>query len=313
MLANVLGRLVTSLNDLPEQKDLTIGQRLLDEALSEWRGLLHEAQAFPQLGVFIERYDGAALEEALDLVAQAQDDAARFQAARILATSLVAFIEASDEGVEFDNMNEYRSWKATARDALVSAGTISQVAVRMVHAESLNAVSEEAARRASESASEAGQAAGLTGDASLASWFDAYGKTEHRASSFFRGLAFFGLAGTAGLAWWFFLESEKQSFAVSSIIFRSAILLAVAAFSSYAIRLAGQHRQQGNWGKSIAVQLKSFQAFIRPVADGATKDSIYEHFARRILGDSPSTTGDKNEANLSLTAQDLISLLPKQS
>lgn len=313
MLANVLGRLKTSLDLLPEHDDLSMTDTLLADAVQNWREALHAADATIETRSFVRHYDGQALEQSLDHLAQADSETARLEATLMLADCLVAFLQDAQYGLSFTDAKPAEDWDKEAQSLLLSAGSVRQAAARMVHAERLSAVSEKAAKRASASAAEAEQAAGTAGESSLASWFDDYGKREHLASSFFRLLAFVGLASAACLAWWFFLESETQVFSASSLVFRAAILLAVAAFSTYAIRLASQHRQQGSWAKSIAVQLKSFQAFIRPVADGATKDAIYLQFAKRILGESPLTTGDKHESSLNITAQDLISLVPRQS
>lgn len=279
------------------------------ECLQAWMDARDHVRSWQQDDVATS-FDSSAVDEALDVAETASEEIAYLRIARTLADELAVFLKlvAQDgEGVG----SSFQSENVSA--LLRTAGTLRSVAIRLMSAEGQRLEASASAESALVSANNARTAAGTAGEQSLAKWFGEYGKSEHIASWVFRGVAFLGLASTAALAWWFFLESEKTELEVTSLVLRSAIVLAVAAFSTYSIRLAGQHRHQGNWAKSIAVQLKSFSAFLDPVESPAIRDSIYEQFAGRVFGAPPDAQGGSSETTIQITAQDLISLIPKAS
>jgi hypothetical protein len=297
------------LEELPELGD---GGRLLRDCLVNWRLSVYDAL---EIGIreAVDQYDSSRIDAALDAIDKGLSEQAYLRAAKDLAGELASFLKTIDFWVSNRGGNVEKLWRGSSSDYLREAGSLRSSALRLEAAEEQRLQASEAVRSAKESATSARQAAGTAGEASLASWFQSYARSEHTASWAFRAVAFLGLAGTAGLAYWFFLESEERNLAVSSLVLRSAMVLAVAAFSTYSIRLAGQHRNQGNWAKSITVQLNSFAAFLEPVESPAVRDAIYGQFANRVLGAPPDSKSASAEATVQITAHDLISLIPKTS
>jgi hypothetical protein len=312
MHSDTIGRLEVTARRLEGIPELGEGGKLLVDGLRTWRLSLDNAL---QIGLreAVDQYDSSRVDAALDAVDKGLSDQDYLRASKDLAGELASFLKTLDFWVSGRGESLGKQWRVSSSEYLREAGSLRSSALRLEAAEEQRLQAREAVRSAEESASSARQAAGTAGEASLASWFRSYARSEHTASWAFRAVAFLGLAGTAGLAYWFFLESEERKLAVSSLVLRSAMVLAVAAFSTYSIRLAGQHRNQGNWAKSIAVQLNSFAAFLEPVESPAVRDAIYEQFANRVLGAPPDSKSASAEATVQVTAHDLISLIPKAS
>jgi hypothetical protein len=84
--------------------------------------------------------------------------------------------------------------------------------------------------------------------------------------------------------------------------------VAFGAIAAYLARLAGQHRTQANWAKSIEVQLDSFELFMGPIKDSASINEIHVEFARRVLGAPPERGNSRSDAT-TLSAADVLALL----
>lgn len=138
------------------------------------------------------------------------------------------------------------------------------------------------------SADAARDSAGIIGTANLSTYFESYASDERLASNWFRGaaLAMFGVAIAIAA-----LMPAPGSDDWSGLILRIAILGGIGGLGAYLARQASQHRAQFNWAKGVQVQLQSFPAFIEPVTDVSARNSIYDVFARRVLGDPPSKDG----------------------
>jgi len=312
MHSDTIGRLEETARRLKKFPMLGDGGRLLQDCLETWT---MSFEAALRIGVRdpVDQYDSRGVDTLLDAADIARNDQDYLRVAKNLAGELADFLKSISFYLSGQETTQERQWFAVSSDFLREAGSLRSSALRLESAEEQRRQAHEAVKSAEESATTARQAAGTAGEASLASWFQNYARSEHTASWIFRAVAFVGLGGTAGLAYWFFLESEERNLEVSSLVLRSAMVLAVAAFSTYSIRLAGQHRNQGNWAKSIAVQLNSFAAFLEPVDSIAVRDAIYGQFANRVLGAPPDPKSPSAEATMQITAHDLVSLLPKAS
>ncbi|MBD8485381.1 hypothetical protein IFT79_07110 [Frigoribacterium sp. CFBP 8759] len=310
MQSDTLGRISDALAFIEQQPVLTDGQLLLRDSLVAWQRVAGDLDAWGLMSLQAS-YDSDKVDSALDAAVVAREESDLFRASGLLAEELASFLKRTTVLAPLEKPSVSDTWQEIATDYLRTAGSLRSSAVRLQAAELNGQAAMLAATAAEASADSAKRAAGTAGEASLASYFQTYARHEHAASWLFRFLAFAGLASTAVLAWWLFVESENVDLKVSSLILRSAMVLAIAAFSTYSIRLAGQHRHQGNWAKSIAVQLNSFGAFMEPVESGEVKDAIYEQFARRVLGAPPESRTTAPEGTLQITAHDLISLIPK--
>jgi hypothetical protein len=77
----------------------------------------------------------------------------------------------------------------------------------------------------------------------------------------------------------------------SQVIYHLAVVLGIGGLSAYLGRQAGQHRRVFNWAKAVSVQLRSFPAFIQPVASTEVLAQIYLAFSNRVLGAMPERAG----------------------
>jgi hypothetical protein len=160
---------------------------------------------------------------------------------------------------------------------------------------------EEDARKAKESAAEAQQAAGITGDAALSSFYAALAKEEKDAANNFRKvtviMAFLGAAATAlfvmgpsvGLGW---LDIPAGDYV--HLIQRAVFVAGVFGLAGYFARQAHQHRSMANWASALSVQLKTFDAYVRAIESADVKDELRKTFGARVFGDHPAMKGEPN-------------------
>jgi hypothetical protein len=144
------------------------------------------------------------------------------------------------------------------------------------------------AKSAAETAQES---AGTTGNVALSHFFDEYAEEERKAAFGFRvaTLATIGVAVAVAVVVWLPLWA-KTGTEWYDVVAHLAVVLGIGAFSAYLGRQAGQHRRVFNWAKGVAIQLRSFPAFIQPVSNPDTSAQIYLLFASRVLGAMPERT-----------------------
>jgi hypothetical protein len=174
-----------------------------------------------------------------------------------------------------------------ARGYLALLETENQAAAAVEEALVFRSKAQRSAEAAEEAAMAARASAGITADARLGEYFETYAKSELRTSAWFRGFTIGALAGTVILA----LTLPHGSAAdLSTVIYRAVGVVGAAGFAAYLGRQAGQHRKNGNWARSLEIQLKSFDAFIAPVNDSSSRAIIYQQFATRVLGPPPASS-----------------------
>lgn len=311
MERDVLGRLEDGVSRLRREDGLSEAKWLLLEVLESWQGVANSAfNRGEEAKQAARSWNTIELDRALDEAESETDELGIYETVKKLAELLAAFI-----GFVISFLLEeapHNSWPQDVESSLKAAGVLRSSAVRLAAAEESKRSAVKSATEAEASADKAKQAAGSAGSASLAAFFQSYARGENGASWVFRGLAFGGLIATVVLSWQFFLESERQALSIPSLVLRIAIIAALAGISTYAVRIAGQHRVLGNWAKTISVQLLSFDAFMEPIESKIVRDAIYEQFAQRVLGPPPEARAS-GEPKVSLSAQDLMSLIPKSS
>jgi len=156
-----------------------------------------------------------------------------------------------------------------------------------------------AAMTATSAADTARQAAGGAGEKSFGESFEKLGKEEISASRSLRIATFAGLILTFAIGALFLLESQRHELSWQELTLRAAMLVALGAVSGYAGRLAGQHRELGNWAKALAVQMTSFRALIEPITDEEVRIRMHEQLASRALEAPPTSKRGENETGLS--------------
>ncbi len=164
---------------------------------------------------------------------------------------------------------------------------------------------------------EAQKAAGERGVTSLTGAFEEYRKRHLRAAFGFRLATIVVLALALAVAVVFVFgwdtiiiptrfSDTRDPNDWHQVVYRLAIIAALAGLSAYLGRQSGQHRRLGEWARSIETQLQSFLAFVEPVLDPQTKNAIYLTFAARVLGAPPDGV---EKADLSPSIQPLMDLV----
>lgn len=169
----------------------------------------------------------------------------------------------------------------------------------------------EVARNAAEIAQES---AGTTGNASLSQYFDEYAAAELSAARGFRTATLWaiGAAVLVAVALWLPVWGKQEW---PEVVYHLAVVAGIGALGAYLGRQSGQHRRVYNWAKGIAVQLRSFPAFVQPVINADTVAQIYLLFANRVMGAMPERLGKGTNTDPVGVAQvvELVSALTKQS
>ncbi|GHD50721.1 hypothetical protein D9V29_11780 [Mycetocola manganoxydans] len=137
---------------------------------------------------------------------------------------------------------------------------------------------------AKEAAREAQKSAGITGSAKFSEYFGNYADSELRTANYFRLATIAVIIGAITIA---FTRAPESTDSLTTLAYRLAVLAGVAALGTYLGRQAGHHRRLGAWARGLEVQTKSFPAFMSPVTDDATRNTIYETFSRRVLSAPP--------------------------
>lgn len=131
-------------------------------------------------------------------------------------------------------------------------------------------------------------AAGKVAEAQLTKHYKAYASSEN-SKSFWLRLATIAFVGAGiGVALLSDVKSSEGAADWRIIGLHASIALSLGALAVYTSRLGGQHRRNGEWAKALEVQLSTFDAFVTQL-DPASRLTIYEDFARRVLGPSPGT------------------------
>ncbi|MGO4247564.1 hypothetical protein AB4Y87_10140 [Paenarthrobacter sp. RAF54_2] len=140
---------------------------------------------------------------------------------------------------------------------------------------------------------------GKIGDLELASYYIEFAEKEAASANNFRKLTVlmvllatgttlgFVVAPSTGLNW---LDVPAGDYV--HLIQRAIFLAAVFALAGYFARQANQHRTLANWAGSLAIQLRTFDAYLAAIENLEVKDRLRETFAARVFGDHPTLKGE---------------------
>jgi hypothetical protein len=158
---------------------------------------------------------------------------------------------------------------------------------------------DDAVGRAEASAAAASTAAGIAGDATMASFYSELATEERISANTFRRITVtmaFTAAGSAalfimgpalGVGW---LDIAADDYVH---LFQRAVFIAgVFGLAGYFARQAHQHRSMANWSSSLAVQLKTFDAYLSAIESPEAKDELRKSFGARVFGDHPAMKGE---------------------
>ncbi|MCI2956933.1 hypothetical protein MN032_04445 [Agromyces atrinae] len=138
-------------------------------------------------------------------------------------------------------------------------------------------------------------AASDSGTTALESAFHDVAQRENKQASIWRWSTIGVLAAVITVGIYYVFESANHAPEWQGIVYRLAIVSALAAAAAYLARQSAHHRRIGTWARSIEVQLKSFRAFVEPISDIKVQDGMYEIFGRRVLGPPPEGKAGNDE------------------
>lgn len=175
-----------------------------------------------------------------------------------------------------------------------------------------------AASEATDAADSAKSSAGIAADSDMAAHFQALGEGQQTSANDFRKWTLISmLAGSAMAAVFLFTHSlgltngENQATEYVSLGQKVLLVAGTFAIAAYLGRQAHNHRTQSNWALSLAAQLKTFDAYCKPIDDSATKDELRRKFASRVFGDQPGINGEAAPSNSDELAQKAVELVTK--
>ncbi|MDP9885502.1 hypothetical protein J2W21_003025 [Sinomonas atrocyanea] len=163
-----------------------------------------------------------------------------------------------------------------------------------------------------ETATKVSEAAGTTGQNAMAKFFDELAEAEKDTAGKFRfatiALMIFGGMVAAILV---FAPSVGGSDYVH-LVQRLVVTGAIFALAGYLAKQANHHRSVGNWAGALAVQLKTFEAYMDPIGSESVRDALRTSFAVRAFGEPNFGKGDSpSESTASPIAEKLFELLSR--
>ncbi|MCK8468094.1 hypothetical protein M0722_12900 [Microbacterium sp. KSW4-16] len=79
------------------------------------------------------------------------------------------------------------------------------------------------------------------------------------------------------------------------VVYRVAILSALAAIAAYLGRQASNYHRIATWAHAIEIQLKAFRGFINEIEDEEARQAMFVLFAKRVLEAPPDGKGSNDE------------------
>ncbi|MEY9778377.1 hypothetical protein [Arthrobacter sp. MW3 TE3886] len=159
--------------------------------------------------------------------------------------------------------------------------------------------SREIVREINDLRDDAQEAVGVVADSTLALHYSEYSAEQKKSADKFRfwTITIATLGGLIGAALLLGpAVSGQPSGGVPNdyvpFLQRVVVTAAVFGLAGYLARQAHQHRSLANWSASLAVQLKTFDAYLGPLTSSETKDELRKSFGARAFGDHPAMKGE---------------------
>ncbi|PPF83782.1 hypothetical protein C5E07_09825 [Pseudoclavibacter sp. RFBJ3] len=194
-----------------------------------------------------------------------------------------------------------------------TANAVTQLESAIHHVQTIAEGATQAAKRAENAEVEARKAAGEKGLDEFGDRFRDYGDAQLKSAKFYRVATIGVLIAALAVAVVLVLRLDAQLIpaelmpdpdAWHTLVYRFAIIAGLTGLSAYLGRQAAQHRKLGDWAKTLEVQSRSFGAFVQPIPDAATKNSVYSAMSARLLAAPPEKSGGEQE--VSSTAVDRL-------
>jgi hypothetical protein len=157
---------------------------------------------------------------------------------------------------------------------------------------------------------------GEEGDKELSSGYAALAESEGRASTRYRvaTLCLSVAAGVLGIGFLVPTGVEGLTLIAGDYVHlaqRALALAGVFGLAGYCARQAHQHRSMANWARALAVQLKTFDAYLSPIDDVAVKDALRVSFASRVFGEHPVMRGEPTVSSQSTAIDSIAGMAAK--
>lgn len=199
------------------------------------------------------------------------------------------------------SVNHSTSWETRRVFARIALAQLEHIA-RSSATPSVTQINE-AVDRAEQAAESAQRAAGNAADSELSSEMDRFAKDQIRTSDRFRWAAI-GSSVLAIVVGALSLLIYPPGQAVTDVAARLAIFAAVAGLGGYFGFQSSRHRRVGEWCAVLAIQLKTFGAYLEPIDSADVRDDIRRQFAARAFSpivDSSDASG--TDANVTWMQQ----------
>lgn len=158
-------------------------------------------------------------------------------------------------------------------------------------------------------------ASGAVAEMKLAEQFTELEKNERESANEFRAwtIVFLAVGIVGSIAFYVYNQFYSEDADPIKIGYSAVIVGAIFGLSGYFARQAKHHRDLADWGKTISVQLLTFNAFMDSVDDNQVRNSARLAFASRVFGPGPQSENTDAVAPNSVLLEQLLSLLSPRS
>jgi hypothetical protein len=166
----------------------------------------------------------------------------------------------------------------------------------------LTARAQNAVIRTETAAEAASNAAGRTGEDVMSSFYTNLASTEVKAAEMFRcSTVVLAVVGGAAAAFFVFFPGLPPALDIAAngygpLIQKTVFIASIFGLAGYFARQAHQHRSMANWAGTLAVQLRTFDAFLAGIDNAEVKNELRKAFAARVFGEHPAMKGEPSMA-----------------
>lgn len=181
-------------------------------------------------------------------------------------------------------------------EALRSLSIVAYVTQRIEKLDQAVAQAAESARKADEALSLAEKAATKTATGALEASFKTTADDSAKAAWGFRIATIVTLVVTVifGLVY-AGTSTAKSVDNWHEVVYRVAILSALAGIAAYLGRQASNYNRLATWAQAIEIQLKAFRGFINEIEDEESRQTMFALFAKRVLEAPPDGKSSNDE------------------
>lgn len=166
-----------------------------------------------------------------------------------------------------------------------------------------------AAERAVEARNAAQTSAASVSESELAEHYNGFAEEERSRAEWFRNWTIVLIVTGIGVAIFLPNDSEK----VQDIVSRLATIAAVFGLAGYLARQSSHHRRLSVWGRTIAVQLHTFEGYLSPINSEDKRNELRASFAARVFSNPPESRTESSNSVPAEWMANLLALLSRQN